>query len=191
MAQWTHKCVWVCEREDWICVTATGSQPVSQSAEQESQRYPEPVTTVVLLHLSCEGPTAPKVMSCCCSARWCILVMQHLLSVTHTCQSRGHTSHQQNPKPTNTATTKHAVQYTQHEEPSKVRRWDRRIPNHTLSLPDDDGGGAAGTMPVLVYQTMPPMAHATPINFFIVIVSPKNTMPLVTMNTVLRWPTTL
>jgi hypothetical protein len=28
-------------------------------------------------------------------------------------------------------------------------------------------------------------------NFFIVIVSPKKTMPLVTMNTVFRWPTTL
>lgn len=46
-------------------------------------------------------------------------------------------------------------------------------------------------MPVLVYQTMPPIAHATPMNFLTVMVSPKKTMPLVTMNTVFRCPTTL
>lgn len=44
---------------------------------------------------------------------------------------------------------------------------------------------------MLVYHTIPPIAQATPMNFFIVIVSPKKTMPLVTMNTVFRWPTTL
>lgn len=46
-------------------------------------------------------------------------------------------------------------------------------------------------MPVLVYHTMPAMAHATPTNFFVVMVSLKKIMPLVTMNTVFIWPTTL
>jgi hypothetical protein len=65
---------------------------------------------------------------------------------------------------------------------------------HALSGPeaeDWDGGGGGGTMPVLVYQTMPAMAHETPTNFLTVMVSPKKTMPLVTMNTVFKWPTTL
>lgn len=52
-------------------------------------------------------------------------------------------------------------------------------------------GGDCGTIPVLVYQTIPHIAHATPTNFFTVMLSPKNTMPLVTMNTVFRCPTTL
>jgi hypothetical protein len=38
---------------------------------------------------------------------------------------------------------------------------------------------------------MPAMAHETPTNFLTVMVSPKKTMPLVTMNTVFKWPTTL
>jgi hypothetical protein len=63
---------------------------------------------------------------------------------------------------------------------------------YTFSLPCDWlGGCGGGTIPVLVYHTIPPIAQATPMNFFIVIVSPKKTMPLVTMKTVFRWPTTL
>lgn len=69
----------------------------------------------------------------------------------------------------------------------------RAGPPHALSGPEVDwvGGAGGGTMPVLVYHTMPAMAHATPTNFLTVMVSPKNTMPLVTMNTVFKWPTTL
>jgi len=65
------------------------------------------------------------------------------------------------------------------------------LQDYTFSVPDAEGGGGGGTMPVLVYHTMPPMAQATPTNFLSVMESPKKRIPLVTMNTVLRCPTTL
>jgi hypothetical protein len=40
--------------------------------------------------------------------------------------------------------------------------------------------------PLLVYQTIPAIAHDTPSIFAAVIVSPKNTVPLVTIRTVFR-----